>query len=463
MSAFDYYPDSFPSVLFDSRQQPGGLYSHIVDIVSNMGKGALCNVNIDADFFRRRRLDNWTNNYGFRTEGNAEFNANVFGEIVGEQYGTLLGATGNHYPGRPDEEPKLITDSTHVKPVIVLGKPSLCNEVLGDYYHDQIVVFNDIRRVDRRDEEQENQEFDIKEAIRGKEVEDSEPCLIILHGQPIYTVERESSGTGFPKPRERVMTKRRANGAPAYQPSSAVADSTANVSSSVIQDARVGRPLEEAELPGLEAVRVGAKYSPWVLPGYGGPRFQQRLARAIQPDWRDAGGQLIPVWNIWNVLRPGTVIMANVVINVYVMPGSKGKRRKVYQASIQSLRVLGRSDVPVDKPQADFTEFENDRAQEQVNDEPSLALRNLVLPDELGDANEGSVDGSSVVSSGPRSGNHDAGSSNTDPGARVAGPSTATQGTSEVLQQGDASMEFLEDTETQFMSNTRRGKKARRN
>ncbi|KAL0578276.1 hypothetical protein V5O48_003720 [Marasmius crinis-equi] len=461
MSSFDYYPDSLPTMLFDNRRQPGGLYNHMVEILSNMRKSAFCNVNMDVDFFRRKKIDNWANHYGFRTGSNTEFNANIFGEIVGEQYGTLLGPTGNHFPGRMDEEMKPIADSSHIKPVIVLGKPSLCDEVLGDYFHDQIVVFNDIRRADEREEEQERQEFEAKEIIKGKDSEDSEPCLIVLHGQLLYSVERESGSGSSAKPQARVMTKRRADGA--RTSSASTAHVASDVSPSSALDVRAGRPLAERELPGVEYVRVGAKYSPWVIPGYGGPRFQQRLARAIQPDWRDAQGQLIPLWDVWTVLRPGTVIMANVVINVYIMTGGKGKRRKVYQAAIQSLRVLGRSDVPVDKPQANFDESESVRNQGQMlDDAASLALRNLVIPEVGCGSRETSVERSATE---PNVESDSPGSGDSNVSRSVAGPSTRSSGPVDAVQQNNLPRaEFLEDTEMQFMGNTRgsKGKKARR-
>ncbi|KAL0578193.1 hypothetical protein V5O48_003796 [Marasmius crinis-equi] len=471
MSAFDYYPDSLPNALFDGRRQPGGLYTHMVDILSSMGKGALCNVNLDVDFFRRKKLDNWGNHYGYRTESNLEFSSNVFGEIVGEQYGTLLGPAGNHFPGRADEEPKPISDSSHIKPVIVLGKPSLCDEALEDYFHDQIVVFNQIRRADQREEDQDGQEYEAKEVIKGREGVDSEPSLIVLHGQLLYSVERESTSPAAPRSQPRVMSKRRANGAPVAQRQNA--EEVQADPAFPAQDARRGRPMTEDELPGSEMIRVGAKYSPWVLPGYGGARFQQRQARVIQPDWRDARGQLIPPWKVWSVLRPGTVIMANVVVNVYVMSGAGGRRRKasllyelhfthtdynqVYQASIQTLRVLGRSDVAVDKPTADFADADRSMTSGEKNDAASSALRNLVLP-ELDDDEGDSFDSGSPAESAP-----DVQNIGSRAGQGTSGASGSGAGLSKASSNDEGSpTEFLEDTEMQFMSNTRKGKKARR-
>ncbi|KAL0580158.1 hypothetical protein V5O48_001868 [Marasmius crinis-equi] len=459
MAAFQYLPESFPSLLFDSRRREGGLYPHMVDVLSNMGKSALCNTNFNSDFFRRARVDNWSKNYGYHDSSNLEFTANVFGEVVGEQYGTLLGPDGNHYPGRPDEEPRPVTDRSSVKPVIVLAKPSLCDEVLGDYFHDQIVVFNDIRRADQIQEEEDNEQFDVKEIIRFKQGS-SEPCFIALHGPLLYTVERDTSSNGKAPPR--IMAKRRANGAPVRQPQ--VEPAVAQASQD--EDIRHGRPLEEHELPGPEAVRVGAKYSPWVLPGYGGPKFDQRIARVIQADWRDGPGHLIPPWNTWQMLRPGTVIMATVVINVFVMPPViRGRlHRKTYQALIKSLRILGRSDVPVEKPVADFNGQEYFVVSQHNNrDDPaSSALRNLSYVDAVEDDGQ-LTDSSLTASSGGGRDNVLADTADMDHDIPEAGSSNTVETVTD--NQQTANQEYLEDTEEQFVSNTRdrKGKRARRN
>ncbi|KAL0578303.1 hypothetical protein V5O48_003680 [Marasmius crinis-equi] len=461
MDAFHFLPDSVPTLLFDNRRRSGGLYPHMIDVLSNMGKAALCNANFNVDFFRRTRVDNWSSNYGYQTSGNAEFTCNVFGEIVGEQYGTLLGPAGNHYPGRADEELRTVTDSTHVKPVIVLGKPSLCDEVLDDYFHDQIVVFNHIREADRSQEDQDGEEFEIREIIRPVDGAE-QPTLIALHGQNLYTVERDSLSTTSTKPVSRTMTKRRSNGVPVQQTPLPVPVDSATSSNN---DVRTGRPLEEDELPGSEIIRVGAKYSPWVLPGYGGPRFQQRIAQVIQPEWRDGRGQLIPPWKNYDLLRPGTVIMATVSINVFVMSSTaKGRpRRKTYQAAIKSLRVLGRSDIPVEKPTAILSAgaVVNQQPQE---DPASLALRSLIFPDAVQEDEE--AEGSSTASSGRGTGSQSSAGEVVDRANNsAASPSNQVSSSSRDGQEDQTMGEFLEDTEAQFMANTRdrKGKRVKRN
>lgn len=60
------------------------------------------------------------------------------------------------------------------------------------------------------------------------------------------------------------------------------------------------------------------------MPDFGGPVFAFEKARLIQPDWRDVNGDLIPPWLNHKLLRPGTLVVANMSIQVYVMISKSG-------------------------------------------------------------------------------------------------------------------------------------------
>ncbi|KAK7053073.1 hypothetical protein VNI00_004394 [Paramarasmius palmivorus] len=340
MSAEDYLPDTVESPIFVARTQPGGIYERLEKIVANMDVASMANAEVDRDFFRRS-ADSWSANYGFRNPAGQEFSANVFGEILGEKHGTFLGAKGNHYPGPNEDMPKIITDGTKIKPSIVIGQPTKIPETLADVYYDQLCTFNTVRESDRQTEAYDGETFErvkeITKAVKPGQVANA----IILMGGLLYTTHADENGGSSrnQSPAKKPLKKRKA----------AAIDDKEDSETAVPETKRINEPLPRNQLPGRETVRVGAFYDPRVFPDYGGPVFSHRLAQVIQPDWRDSEGNLIPPWAWWDVLRPGTLIMASVSIVVWVI-GSGENKKKVYHAVIQSLRVVDRSGVQVKLP-----------------------------------------------------------------------------------------------------------------
>ncbi|KAL0062960.1 hypothetical protein AAF712_010181 [Marasmius tenuissimus] len=372
MAAYTYTPDSFESDLLRNRSHQ--LYPHLSSVLSGMGKTALTNAELGADFVKR--VDPRTRNYGFADNAGRVMSTNVFGEILGGAHGTNLGASGTHYWGETSKKVNPITDRTKVKQQIVIGCPSFAPQGLKDDFRDQVVVFQDIRDDDIDDEDGFVYAKTIVKHSANAPGRDEEPDLIVLTVPQCYTTTKDDSFADRSKVKEkeaspRRMRKRKAN--------SDVPDAEVPVQSVPSLDL----PVPEAELPGLDQIRVGAEYAPNVYPDYGGPGFQQRIVKARQPDFRDAQNKLIPPWMYWSILRPGVLIMANVMVVVWVIP-SKNKQgrdetKKIYHAVIKSLRVLGESDVPVSRPLPNLT---SDLAANVPleSDEASAALSQLLLP-----------------------------------------------------------------------------------
>ncbi|KAJ8093641.1 hypothetical protein PM082_023433 [Marasmius tenuissimus] len=448
MDAFNYRPESVLSPMLAKRNNPGGLYEHVFGVVHRMGKNALCQAEYDVDFFRRS-ADNWSANFSYRRSDNTDFSTNIFGEIMGGRYGTLLGPKGNHYPGPNPEDPNHITDSTPVKQVIVLGSPSFCPPALAAYFRNQVVVLDNMRHADAREEMEDQVTFDVKEIIKGYAPEE-EPCLITLHSSQLYTVEKENGSPTKPASRK-PMQKRHANGSSVGATEQVTEDASPQPSNTDtrainLEDAARGRPFQDHELPGVDRIWVGAKYSPWVIPGYGGNRFRQRIAQTIQLDWRTVKGDLIPPWKVWDELRPGTLIMANVVFHIYVMPARDPlkSRKKVYQAVIKTIRVLGRSDIEVSKPVRDQESFAGSASSNTAaehDDAAFQALSELVLPDDNDEAN-------------PETETSDRGTNESESVAEEATHGKAAGESGNVV--------YLEDLEDVATVNTKKSKKARR-
>lgn len=78
-------------------------------------------------------------------------------------------------------------------------------------------------------------------------------------------------------------------------------------------------------------VFVNARYNCRLMTGYGGNAYNQCYAGLVQPRWVDLDGDLIKPWEFHDKVRPGTLIVANISLQVFVIPQSNGpyKTKKV--------------------------------------------------------------------------------------------------------------------------------------
>lgn len=81
-------------------------------------------------------------------------------------------------------------------------------------------------------------------------------------------------------------------------------------------------------------IYVGAHYDPHLLSDYGGNLFRHHAAKLIQHDMRNIDLHLIPPWEYYDKLRPGTMVLCNVTLHLYQMnitnaKGNQPKTRKV--------------------------------------------------------------------------------------------------------------------------------------
>ncbi|KAJ8090787.1 hypothetical protein PM082_024968 [Marasmius tenuissimus] len=190
---------------------------------------------------------------------------------------------------------------------------------VDNLFHDQIITISNIRNADMNTED--------------------------------GTSREEGKGKGKDNSPKHVMKKRKAG-----QP-----DRPEEALPVPQQGPDLSRPLKDSQLPPASAIRVGAEYPPNVFPDYGGPGFHQRLAKAKQPNVRDEGGALIPIWQFYDRLRVGTLVMANVIVMVWVIQ-NKGS---TIQKALAALN-------PVNMSAPD--------ASAVIHDNASAALQSLVIP-----------------------------------------------------------------------------------
>ncbi|KAJ3884579.1 hypothetical protein GG344DRAFT_83823 [Lentinula edodes] len=275
----------------------------------------------------------------------------VVGEVLGENHGTLLGAQGNHYPGK--DNGNVITDQSKAKPVIVIGAPSGKHGGMSDIFYNQICTFFDICRHESIGETKEK--FNVKEFVKSIN-NNHEMDAMILTGNLLYSVRDfafilEITFTQSSQVHKNDDNSSTPSGTASHSPYKKrrldERGSENSTTSTSVAD------VDAVIYPELDQIVVGARYDHRCMTGYGGNGFNQCFAELIQPDWKDIDGNLILPWEFHDKVRPGTLVVVNVSLQVYVIPQKDSlPKNKVYNAVINSLRVWAESDVPLALPKA---------------------------------------------------------------------------------------------------------------
>ena len=140
-----------------------------------------------------------------------------------------------------------------------------------------------------------------------------------------------------------------------------------------------------------DEIRPGAYYDPRLLPDYGGPCFDHREARLKQLDIHDEEKKLIPPWKLYDALKPGTIILADISLHCYIYPkktpNEDGRkvfneccqlkdvdlifRPQIYQITAHKIQIMDKSDQAVEPrsvprlPAGDTDDNENTKGKER--------------------------------------------------------------------------------------------------
>jgi len=89
-------------------------------------------------------------------------------------------------------------------------------------------------------------------------------------------------------------------------------------------------PALTLPIPSKREIHLGAYYNPRLLPDYGGELFRHHDAKLMQHDVRGMDNKIIPPWEYYEELRPGTIVLCNVTMHMYQINNPKQKKiRKV--------------------------------------------------------------------------------------------------------------------------------------
>jgi hypothetical protein len=121
-------------------------------------------------------------------------------------------------------------------------------------------------------------------------------------------------------------------------------------------------------------VEIGAFYDPNLLPDHRGNYFNHVNAKLVQLDIRDEDDNLIPPWNMNDKLRPGTIVLidaslvcwhiftkgrggkldrkvsTSLLMRIYIPVANAFDICQVYQIQGHRLKVLKKSDAPLEEP-----------------------------------------------------------------------------------------------------------------
>lgn len=97
-------------------------------------------------------------------------------------------------------------------------------------------------------------------------------------------------------------------------------------------------------------IKLGAFYNPRLLPDYGGPFFAHVKSKLIQLDVRDGtptgNNALIPPWKFYDWLKPGTLVMVQASLHIFLMTdtdfkagNARPKKRKVHSVRVRLILV----------------------------------------------------------------------------------------------------------------------------
>ncbi|KAJ6584272.1 hypothetical protein B0H10DRAFT_1832881, partial [Mycena sp. CBHHK59/15] len=294
-----------------------GLYDAVVEQLVKMDKQALGNVDYIDDF--AKHVEHWSSNARFHDRGGKEFFTNIIGEIAGPVHGTVLRAAGNFYVRDGDFKP--LDDKANVKDILALTTPTCATIQLANFFENQTLPLRHI--ISTEATQDEGKGYILKPWLRALEDNSAQDDLIIAHMLPKYGVSFV-----FLSYYLRILS---------------------HVTTKTPASAGTAAPVTPTRRAKLDSeIKIGAFYDPHLLSDYGGPFFAHVQNKLLQLDVRDAlkSNKLIPPWDFYDRLKPGTLVLARVSLHIFNMESGE-RKRKVYQINAHSVKVLADSDAEV--------------------------------------------------------------------------------------------------------------------
>ncbi|KAF8235496.1 hypothetical protein L208DRAFT_1256595 [Tricholoma matsutake] len=269
----------------------------------------------------------------------------LFGEIAHSSLGTQLDCKGNHYMATDN----FIIDKSKPKFCLALAKPSCATKNISILFNNTCSELQNVYQQLTSDEEPN--QFAHTDWTKLTNPDTKSPCdLILVHFGPIYNVP---ATTNTPAPpvgtKQKLVEDDDADDKDDDKDADNAQHNTAHHPTEIV-------PETGADVPTEQDIYVGAHYDPHLLSDYGGNLFCHHAAKLIQHDVRDVDLHLIPPWEYYNKLCPGTMVLCNITLHLYQMnitnaKGNQPKMRKTFKLNAETIRVVAKSDLPVENQQ----------------------------------------------------------------------------------------------------------------
>ena len=160
-----------------------------------------------------------------------------------------------------------------------------------------------------------------------------------------------------------------------------------------------------SQVPKASEIKPNVFYEPQVLPDHRGDFFQLQNWKLHQQEIYNLDGNLIPPWQWYSALRPGTMVLAMATIHCYNFIGGTGSRKvsslsfllplfshlyKIYQLKATKIKVLASSDAPIEeRPIPSLPHLDSNPNDVDLNESSgNLAFVTFELPTLPGHSNE---------------------------------------------------------------------------
>ncbi|PPR06558.1 hypothetical protein CVT24_001578 [Panaeolus cyanescens] len=289
----------------------------------------------------------------------------MVGEVCPSYLGTAISAKGNHYMGTA-KHPKHITDDTSVKDVIVLRTPTGAPEgsLTQTWFQNQLAGLEEIMDSDAKDNTTDSNKVAVSEFLassvapahdpnggRGRPFNDRALIKITMPNKykvpkPVADKAGQPTSTTMLNKKRNLLAEEPVNET-GIDNVAVESDETLSETESSLED-----PDTNSSPP---SYGIGALYDPGLLPDHGGPLFMHQKARLVQLDMRDEDDNLIMPWQVYDKLRPGTIVLVDTTLVCWhIFDGNNNlvRRHGAYQIQGHRLKVLSpsyepREDYPV--------------------------------------------------------------------------------------------------------------------
>ncbi|KAJ3753374.1 hypothetical protein EV360DRAFT_87852 [Lentinula raphanica] len=279
------------------RTISGGVFDTMIDARIGNNASSLARVDLGIHF---KKHAPYNDSAKFVGADGREFVFNYIGEVAP---GFVAHAIGS-YTGFSEKGFAPANDAARIKQVIPIVAPTCSPPRIKAIYHNQLATVTNVMAVED-DSSNQGRTKAFTKASEPNGVVDT----MYTTTRPLYVVDKEQPHTTL-----------KVN----------LDDEEASNDDS--ESSTDGGPVTDPQVGDLHACSV--------IPGYGGPRFNHKAAKAIQLDIRDPEGGLILPQDTWRWIVPGALILVHATMHIYQI-----KAMTIFQLTASSIQVIDKGDI----------------------------------------------------------------------------------------------------------------------